>query len=191
MFWSACITMTCSSLRHGPTICTKLSPTICNWVSLFVFHCLGWKFVFGNMQSETRKVQGDVIHYLMSQQVLWSIPKLHTSLCLVLLCVCGTPAIRRAPRYNKYPCSVCFSLTAKALCFARATHKRQDGAQWLPNDADAPFQRGKSDNNIPPPFAKRFTNRSPISCLAAAEMIIMQMICKPCLLPLLGFMKSE
>lgn len=143
------------------------------------------------LSCDTRKVQGDVIHYLISQQVLRSILRLHTSLCLVLQCVCDTPAIRRVPRCNKHLCSVCISLTAKALSFARATHKRQAGAQWLPNDADAPFQRGKSDNSIPPSFAKQFTNRSPISCLAAAELIIMQMICKPCLLLLLGFMKSE
>lgn len=54
----------------------------------------------------------DVTHYLMSPQVPWSIRRLHKSLCLVLLCVCGTSAIRRVPCYNKYLCSVCFSLTA-------------------------------------------------------------------------------
>lgn len=50
----------------------------------------------------------------MSQQALWSILRQYTSLCPVLLCACGPPAIRGLTSCNKYPCFVCFFLTVKA-----------------------------------------------------------------------------
>lgn len=58
------------------------------------------------------------------------------------------------------------------------------GSMWHINHLmiQAPHCTGPVTYNIPSPSAEQFTHRSPLSCQAASQVIIMQIICQSCLL---------